>query len=389
MKLRLFFAVLLLTNVASALAQDVSFAFVSPTNPLIAGSRGSVWLLCMNNSSNKVNQTLPPSLNCVLSSESGSFQSVLLLNTNNDGMQAAIAPGSFTREEYLLDIPATINGPVKLDVSNYNQVVILVKKGSLEVPRTTKAKPPSNNTDLQSPFMGFLGPHISGYEPIYFILGTYPAAEFQFSLKFKVFEATDNVNPFAHLYFAYTQTSFWDLISQDPSFYDSSYKPSAFLYYPDVVTNKSFQFDLQGGTEHESNGRGGSLERSVYTTYLQPTAKFDLTDNLQLTIQPRAWFYYWVGGNNPDIAGYRGYADLLTSLTLTNSCGERIQLATKLRIGDEGLHAGLQFDLRFNLPQFLKFNPTFQVQYFTGYGQTFRQYDQTSHGLRAGFCLYY
>jgi hypothetical protein len=35
------------------------------------------------------------------------------------------------------------------------------------------------------------------------------------------------------------------------------------------------------------------------------------------------------------------------------------------------------------------FNPSIQVQYFTGYGQTLRQYDQSSHGLRAGICLWY
>jgi len=236
----------------------------------------------------------------------------------------------------------------------------------------------------------FLGKHIYSYEPIYFILGQYPAAEFQFSLKYKLFDLAGDWNPLAHIYFAYTQTSFWDLISRDPSFYDTSYKPSAFLFYPDIVKENSFQFDLQGGIEHESNGKGGAGERSLNTVYLQPTASFELPAHFQLSFQSRIWDYISLGSNNPDMADYRGYADLLAAVTWTApQGGEKIQFATKFRIGDEGSHAGLQFDLRFNLPSLFHFNPTIQLQYFTGYGQTLRQYNQTSSAFRAGLCIWY
>lgn len=46
-------------------------------------------------------------------------------------------------------------------------------------------------------------------------------------------------------------------------------------------------------------------------------------------------------------------------------------------------------DLRFNLPHQFHFNPAIHLQYFTGYGQTLRQYNQTSSGFRAGLCLWY
>jgi len=238
--------------------------------------------------------------------------------------------------------------------------------------------------------MEFLGRHIYAYEPIYFILGQYPAAEFQFSLKYKPFDLADDWNPLAHSYIAYTQTSFWDLISRDPSFYDTSYKPSAFLFYPAIFRGKSIQFNLQGGVEHESNGKGGTGERSLNTVYLQPTVSFDLPAHFQLSFQPRVWDYLSLGSNNPDLPAYRGYADLLGALTWSDpDIGEKIQFATRLRIGDEGSHAGLQFDLRFNLPELFHFNPTIQLQYFTGYGQTLRQYNQTSSAFRAGLCIWY
>ena len=190
-------------------------------------------------------------------------------------------------------------------------------------------------------------------------------------------------------------------ISSPPThpFYDTSYKPSVFLYYTNVYSGllykdkKVFHLDLQGGTEHESNGRGGTGERSLYSAYLQPTATFDLPYHLELTLQPRARVYYWVGDNNPNVADYRGYADLLAALTWKDpDHGEEVQFATKLRLGENGNHAGLQFDLRFNLAEvrwFGWFNPTIQLQYFTGYGQTFRQYNQSSHAFRAGLCLSY
>ncbi len=150
---------------------------------------------------------------------------------------------------------------------------------------------------------------------------------------------------------------------------------------------------MQGGAEHESNGRGGTLERSFNTFYLQPKATFDLPANFQFSLQPRAWFYFRVGDNNPDIADYHGYADLTSALTwLDPNSGEKVQLSNKLTMGDDGSHIGLTFDLRFNLvgiPFLRKFNPSIQVQYFHGFGQNLLDYDVNSHALRAGICLFY
>jgi outer membrane phospholipase A len=231
----------------------------------------------------------------------------------------------------------------------------------------------------------YLGNHVSPYEPIYFLLGSYPAAKFQLSLKYRIFAFTNDLNPFSNLYFAYTQTSFWDVISRDPSFYDTSYKPSGFLYYPEVVFRDSeVKLDLQGGAEHESNGRGGADERSLNTIYFQPTLRYQAATNLLFALQPRFWDYASVGDNNPDIANYRGYGDVSGSVTY-----EKIQLATELTLGKNGDHAGWQFDLRFNLPPYFRFNPAIQIEYFNGYGQTLRQYNEFSSGIRAGLCLWY
>jgi outer membrane phospholipase A len=392
----LLIVVLFLTTAAGVPAEDVTCVFAPPPGPLPAGSRSSLWVYCMNNSTNEVQRTFEPRLPCTLTSQSVSTETVIFLSTNSVGTTATIAPGGFAKAEYLLDLPAINDSIVTLAVSNYNPIVILVAQDATRLPASTSPPPPTPEATQAAPesiFAGYFGRHISFYEPIYFILGSYPAAEFQLSLKYRLLDLEDKWNPFTHFYFAYTQTSFWDLISKNPSFYDTSYKPSLFFYYPALLHKKFFQLDLQLGIEHESNGQGGSLERSLNTGYFQPKLTFDLPGHVEFSLQPRAWFYAYVGDNNENIAAYRGYGDLLAAVTWTSPrTGEKIQVSSKLRIGDEGTHAGAQFDLRFNLanvPVLYKFNPTIQVQYFTGYGQTLRQYDQISQAIRGGVCLWY
>jgi outer membrane phospholipase A len=257
------------------------------------------------------------------------------------------------------------------------------------IPAAVTTNPPTNSV-----LANFIGQRASDYEPIYFILGTYPAAEFQFSLKYRLFSLSpESENPLAHLYFAYTQTSYWDLLTSDPSFYDTSYKPSLFVQYhhalPETIPDPLW-LTLQGGAEHESNGRGGTAERSLYTAYLQAPLTFGLRDGLQLTLQPRLWYYLDLGSNNKDLADYRGYGNLLARITWKKpGWSDPVQLEAKLQAGTGFRHTGEELDLRFNLPAWTRFNPTIQIQYFTGYGQTLRQYNESSQGLRVGLCLWY
>jgi phospholipase A1/A2 len=376
---------------APVMGQDVTLTFVSPTRPLTAGSRGSLSLYCLNNSSNEIRQVFEPTLAGKFILPSGPLKTILTLS-DGGSHEVSVAPGTFVKKDYSVEIPPDIQGQVTLDISNYNPVTIRLENAARETPPNRETPAVIGQTDHPSRSMlaRFFDNHLFPYEPIYFLIGTYPAAEFQLSLKYQIFDFTNRYHTLTNLYFAYTQTSYWDLISSDPSFYDTSYKPSVFVYHPDVLgtRDKSVVLDLQGGAEHESNGQGGVRERSIYTAYLQPTLTFGRPGHLQVTFQPRTWFYFLVGHNNPDIAAYRGYADLLSMLTLKRDPNPWVnfQLATKFRIGDEGTHPGVQIDFRYKIPHF---NPTLQMQYFTGYGQTFRQYNVYSHGFRVGLCLWY
>jgi outer membrane phospholipase A len=314
----------------------------------------------------------------------------LTLNAASSSNTVTIAPGAFRKTEYLLSLPPGITGPVRFEATNYSPVLFTITGGSsatnlATMPPLSPPPPAGASPQVSEKLMKFLDKHISPYEPIYFLLGSYPAAKFQFSLKYEVLAFTNKNNPLSDLYFAYTQTSFWDLVSKDPAFYDTSYKPSAFLYYPDLALKPiDSKLDLQAGMEHESNGRGGVEERSLNTIYFQPTLTYQPTDDFSFSLQPRAWYYLTVGDYDTDLANYRGYGDVLGTVRW-----KAIAFATKLRMGKDWDHQGWQFDLWFQLPDWFHFNPALQVEYFTGYGQTLRQYNVSSHGIRGGLSLWY
>jgi phospholipase A1 len=379
----------LATGLTQAPAQDVTAVFIAPTNSLVAGSKASVWLYLMNNSPSEVHRALEPKINAKFVAPPVSWD--VVLSSGGASSEATIAAGGFAKAEYFVDVPANLRGLASLSVSNYNEVAIrAVEPAGTNNLETLTAPEPEKTKAQRTALARFFDNHLSPYEPIYFLIGNYPAAEFQLSLKFQLFDLTNGYAVVTNLYFAYTQTSYWDLISHDPSFFDTSYKPSMFAYFPGLLSRKddAIQLDLQGGVEHESNGRGGAQERSIYTAYLQPRITFGKPGHLQFALQPRAWTYFWVGHNNPDIAAFRGYADLHAFLTLKpepNSWAN-FQIETRFRMGDGGAHPGIQIDGRYKFPHF---NPTIDVQYFEGYGQTLRQYNKEAHGLRVGLCLWY
>jgi outer membrane phospholipase A len=394
---------LLLIPPALASGEDVTCTFVTPSKPLVAGQRSGLWLYCMNNSSNEVSRLFERSFDGKLGSGSGSFETVLSLNTVGNETEVTIPPGGFVKEEYLLDVPATLQGQVELVISHYNELVVQVEApspGTSPPPQPGPALPAkesapstlSTNGQYVTDRLHHLSPYLSPYEPIYFVLGTQPAAEFQFSLKYQLFSMPNPPHwlPVTDTYFAYTQTSFWSLFSAHAAFYDTDYKPSGFFYFPGVLDfhdEVPARLDLQLGYEHESNGHGGSTEeRAMNTLYLQPSLTLGRTNGWQLYLQPRAWVYVFGLPDNPDMPAYHGYADLLTTVAW-----KECQLSTFFGVGDEGTHTRLQLVFRYHLPRLFHrfgFDPGLQVQYFRGYEQSLRQYDRVTHAVRAGLSLY-
>ncbi len=245
-------------------------------------------------------------------------------------------------------------------------------------PAKAAAEEPSRLAPLEQ-----FGKNIALYEPIYFLLGPqHPAAKFQLSLKFLPISSL--ADSWIQPAFAYTQTSFWDIFSPSAPFYDTSYKPTAFVCFPNVFPNTNlWGIDLQTGYQHESNGRGGAESRSLNYMYLQPRLRLGDPARLHATLTPRAWFYVLDLSDNPDIDQYRGHF----SLELKGGY-EKYELGAKLQMGDSLRHAGVQIDLTAPLLRRYHFTPCFQVQYFNGFGETLLGYNKRTESIRFGLSLY-
>jgi outer membrane phospholipase A len=239
----------------------------------------------------------------------------------------------------------------------------------------------------------FFREHVSSYEPIYFIAGTEsPNAKFQVSFKYRLL---NNDGPLAQklpaltgFHVAYSQTSLWDWEAASAPFFDSSYRPEV-LYLAENLTraesNDWFRVDVQGGFQHESNGRDGFDSRSMNIGYLRPRVVFGKEDGLQLTLQPRAWTYIGDLSDNPDIEEYRGYADLRAIVGWQRGP----QLSAIGRLGKDWNRESLQLDFTYPLMGFFprSFSLYLHVQYFTGYGESLIRYNRRDSALRAGFSL--
>jgi outer membrane phospholipase A len=264
--------------------------------------------------------------------------------------------------------------------------------------------------------------HISGYDPIYFAFGWRERfnARFQFSFKYRLVEPGPGVwddNPWQALigraHFAYTQTSIWDLAGFSKPFYDSSYKPTVFLLHSfRRATGTNWRFSVQSGAQHESNGKGGGAapivtgtglisadtrtrhpldSRSLNTLYVLPRARWedDGSHFFEAAVRASAYFHE---DENPDIARYRGYAEL----TLRGGYVRGLQLSAQLRGKIDG-HGSIEFNLTWptsespllqSFPLVSTLGGYAQIQYFNGYGESLLDYDvRRKDQLRFGLMI--
>ena len=383
--------------VGNVCAQGISTMAVQPRRPFLAGTTNGVWVYVVNDTAHEARYSLPEELAGELSLAGGATQAVTLEATGpNVKTPLLVEAETFGKREYLLALPAGMFGRATLDFNDtgFNSVsfdiegrtnaaaVAAVEKSARSAERESFA------TEPLSKFFKYFSP----YEPIYFIAGSeHPTARFQVSLKYHVFDPGgwmgDNVPGASDLYFGYTQTSLWDVFAPSSPFFDTSYKPGAFLYRRDVFTNGWLALDLQGGYEHESNGRDGADSRSVNMIYAQPTLRLGREDGLSVTLTARAWSYVFDLSNNPDIRHYRGYADMVGALTWKQG----LQVSTLFRIGDTGEHSTLQFDVTYPLWRIRwlgGLTPYLHGQYFSGYGESLLRYNQKDEVWRLGLSLY-
>ncbi len=216
-------------------------------------------------------------------------------------------------------------------------------------------------------------------EPIYFVAGGNgdTTARFQLSFQYRLFDAGSSlvrrVPWTSGLHLGYTQTSLWNLSADSKPFEDTSYRPS--LFWQTFERREGLLPDaLRVGYEHESNGRSEEESRSLDTLFVHP-AWFHSLGRYQLTIAPKLHLYLAKGGENPDIADYRGYAGLLARYGRTDGW----QVSARLRTRKGGYASGrldFSYPLRSPVAVFARTGGYFYVQLFHGYGESLLNYDQ-------------
>lgn len=152
--------------------------------------------------------------------------------------------------------------------------------------------------------------------------------KFGFSLQTKVIDDLFGNN--GDVWFAYTQTSHWQLFNTKLSspFRETDYNPEVRLAFLTRAQLAGLTLrDASFGLMHDSNGQSGTLSRSWNRVF----ANFQITHG-SLIVSIRPWVRVFDVSDNPDIEDYYGHFDLraswergnqLFSLTLRNPLDHR------------------------------------------------------------------
>lgn len=235
--------------------------------------------------------------------------------------------------------------------------------------------------------------NLSVHRPMYFLLGVDPGLDqtkFQFSFKYRLFNPkgflAETAPWMSGFHIAYTQRSIWDLKDDSKPFEDTSYMPELFYEISNIDLNikRITTFGIQGGYEHESNGKSGDDSRSTNYLYLRPVLGIHLVDTFYLKVAPKIFTYVNNSENtNDDIMDYRGYFDLEVGIVDT----EGLALNSHLWWADEG--ATVQLDLTYPMSRLLaqSVNLYLHAQYFSGYAETLLHYNERHDAFRLGFSI--
>jgi len=397
-------AALLLLVVSPVMGQGISMVVSGPGVPVESGSRVTARLTLLNDSATELTRTFPDKLTGRMVIGHQEWNVELQLRTDGEAAEVRVLAGRFVRREYEFTLPESAVGRALVELTEpagLNPIVIEILPPTVIAETATKKESRlvrflKDGGTKGQPFDAgaFFKQHISGYEPFYFIAGTEsPNAKFQVSIKYQLLNResrlAERAPALAGFHFAYSQTSLWDWNGESAPFFDSSYRPEMLYLWERVWGGKStdwFRIDLQGGAQHESNGKGGADSRSLNIVYFKPTLTLGKPDALQLSLSPRVWVYAPDLDDNPDLEDYRGYVDLRTVVGWPKG----LQLSAIGRLGDDHNRGSLQLDLTYPMMKLLagSFSFYLHAQYFTGYGESLLLYNERGDSFRLGFSLF-
>jgi outer membrane phospholipase A len=234
-------------------------------------------------------------------------------------------------------------------------------------------------------------PALSANDPIYFLMGKNSEhgtdSRFQLSFKYRPFDPEGSIAEFlpslSNLYLAYTQTTLWDIGNHSSPFRDTSYRPSVFYRWIGSGRN-ILPAEWRFGIEHESNGQGEPVSRSLNTVFVRPTWNFDLPNGRLLSLSPKIQDYLDKSGNS-DIQRYRGYIDW----QFRYGREDGLVLGGLYRLGTAG-YSSSQLDISYPISDriFARTGAFVHMQLLSGYGETLLDFNKKSDAqIRLGFSI--
>ena len=305
-----------------------------------------------------------------------------------------VDPREFSRIRLSGVLPKAIEGPVTLRTTGFSANAVVVQVDSAATPAIKDAEDTRQASQSGSLLVDKPPPlAVSVYDPVYFLIGGDGGlnAKFQISFRYRLF---DDKGSWARklpwiddLYLSFSQTSLWDLNELSKPFRDSSYRPRLFYANPDLAraSDGQVRFGIETGLGHESNGKDGDASRSYNMVYVRPTLTVGDPDGLRFFVAPLI-HNYMGEDDNPDIADYRGYVDLLFGV---GSKGGLDFWAT-LRKGTRRNYGSAELNLSYPLSKLSGGDLTgwLTLQYFGGYGESLLNYrDKLDSQLRLGIAV--
>lgn len=366
-------------------------------------------LLYSDDDTHPLTLDVPKTLNVTLTNGDTPPQPLALVREPNVGDKLTLQPGHYKKIRFRAPWPDAARGVVKIDPVGFDSSPMLVtlNRGNKQTQvvaaerAETQAKTPEQlaHADAAADTAAvptttadrMLSGRLSTYEPMYFADGQNGdnLAKFQFSFKYRLLLSDD---PHSHalldnLYFAYTQTSIWDLSADSAPFRDTSYMPQAFYYVEDTGWKSSLftRMGIASGIGHESNGKAGTDSRAINYLFVRPTWDFGDLNSNHLTISPKLYYYLSKSGNE-DIQAYRGYTDLLVKYGSPDGW----QLATTLRKGTHGANGSIDAQFTYPLAKLISsaWGGYLWVGYFNGYGEDILDYNNRQHWIaRIGYSI--
>src|SRR6187549_3693443 len=389
----------------AAFGADIAFTLMPPAGPVTAGGPVRVDLAAMNPGGLEAPFGAPLSISGKILVDGGEREVTL---DSVSGAPVAVSPGGFAVRHYRLTLPSDLSGRVVLEVNSSAfgmlrtvldvQPAVVAQAAEPAKPETSAAK----ETETQFDQLAESAPVASGIarsfagrfmpnQPIYFLYGHEPqAVKFQFSFDYKLASmkwGKPDAQKISTVRIGYTQRSLWDIEDSSSPFYDTSYMPEVAFVTDSAMPRTRGWFTWMGwraGYQHESNGKDGFDSRSLNTFYLRPRFILGDLDHWFLVMVPEVWTYIGDVEDNPRIKDYRGYGKLRFYVGKNTGPSLRVT-AWSGKDFDNG-----SYELDLTIPvktQLLSLETFFHIQYFNGYGESLRAYDQRAESLRFGIGL--